>query len=129
MQDIAQTVDMAHCKMPDFYMSDVYRCSCGDTAVVVAEQRKQEGVLENAFWCAGFLRMLSEEGAEVYVYNRHTLKELTEVMQTQDVDRYLLCVARPFEFRQQYPQFARSSCEALRPSLPDIEMQGVETMA
>eukprot|EP00961_Rhodomonas_salina_P244178 3299427-Rhodomonas_salina.1 len=52
MQDVTQTVDMAHCKMPDFYMSDVYRCACGDTAVVVPAPLRSESVAQSALWCA-----------------------------------------------------------------------------
>eukprot|EP00961_Rhodomonas_salina_P082394 1107548-Rhodomonas_salina.1 len=64
MQDVTQTVDMAHCKMPDFYMSDVYRCACGDAAATVPAALRSEGVAQSALWCAGTLRMITPQGEE-----------------------------------------------------------------
>eukprot|EP00961_Rhodomonas_salina_P272989 3688807-Rhodomonas_salina.1 len=45
MQDVTQTVDMAHCKMPDFYMSDVYHCACCDAAAMGRDRTLQSRII------------------------------------------------------------------------------------
>eukprot|EP00961_Rhodomonas_salina_P199405 2689607-Rhodomonas_salina.1 len=115
--------------MPDFYMSDVYRCACGDTAVAVPTALRGEGVAQSALWCAGTLRMITPQGEEILVYNPYSLQQLSDEMWRQDVDRYQLCMSRPETFRERYPQQSGQACERLRPQLRDLEVQGIETMA
>lgn len=53
IQDVIQTIDMANCKLPDFYMRDVFTCSCGDVPYRIPPDRASETYREGAFWCSG----------------------------------------------------------------------------
>ena len=127
--DVAQTVDMAHCKMPDFYMTDVYTCACGDEAMEIVSERSKEGVGDSAFWCSGTLEMMSSSGQPIIVFNKYSMDELTNAMKAQDIDRYLVCVSRPVKFKEMYPGLSGQQCEQLKPRLFDIERQGVDTVS
>jgi hypothetical protein len=54
---VAQVIDSAHCKMPDFYIFQTPRCACGDDAVRIPHPRRSEGIAEKAHWCTGTLHM------------------------------------------------------------------------
>ena len=129
VQDVTQTVDMAHCKMPDFFMRDVFKCVCGDTPVRIPVKRRSETAVDSAFWCSGTLSMLSPTGEQLLVYNRYSMQELSDKMESGNIDKYLLCLSRPEDFRAKYPFEPVEPCERLRPEFSDLNMQGVETMA
>ena len=130
VMDVSQTVDMAKCKMPDFYMRDVFKCGCNDFAVTIPAARRTETAVNSAFWCSGVLRMLSPMGEEILVYNKYSLQALSDLMeQGGGIDKYLLCVSRPTEFESLFPGDKADDCERWRPEFSDIRSQGVETMA
>lgn len=129
VQDVTQTVDMAHCKMPDFFMRDVFKCVCGDTPVRIPVKRRSETAVDSAFWCSGTLSMLSPTGEQLLVYNGYSMQELSDKMESGNIDKYLLCLSRPEDFRAKYPFESVEPCERLRPEFSDLNMQGVETMA
>lgn len=58
MQDVVGTIDMAHCKLPDFYMQDVFKCSCNDKPFTIPAARARETYADGAFWCSGNLPCL-----------------------------------------------------------------------
>lgn len=58
LQDVTATLDMAHCRLPDFYMQDVFKCACGDSSFAIPKQRANENYMNSAFWCSGKFHVL-----------------------------------------------------------------------
>jgi hypothetical protein len=114
VQDVIQTSDVKHCKLPDFYAQDAVKCACGDIAVQIPALRATERLDDAAFWCTGTLLLTSSFGTPYLVYNPYTYAELLRDM--ADLDDYLNCISQ-----------SNSDCSARMPgqSLTVLTNQGV----
>eukprot|EP00961_Rhodomonas_salina_P079000 1062346-Rhodomonas_salina.1 len=142
LQDVVQTMDMANCKLPDFYMVDVFKCACGDAPYHIHSERRSKKMQDAEFWCSGSLEMVSNGGDTTYIVNPYSMDELGEAMGRvtslskgvsgatwNSLDKYLLCLSRPEKFGEEFPFEDTARCLDLKPSLPRIESQGVDTVA
>lgn len=125
IQDVIQTVDMAHCKLPDFYMKDVFRCSCGDSEFKIPDNRAEETYTEGAFWCSGTLNMLGYDQNPVVIFNPLSYRQLQSRL--VGLDTYLECISGAGT--GDMPSGQDSSCEQYRPSVQVLEEQGVSSIA
>ncbi|EKX32043.1 hypothetical protein GUITHDRAFT_121790 [Guillardia theta CCMP2712] len=112
--DVLQTIDQKHCKLPDVTTETMYRCACGDYAHRISTARRNEGIKQQAFWCTGSLQLLGTDGKPYLVFNPYTLEELASASRVS-MSQYLTCVGT-----------GGSNCQALKPSLPYLERQGVD---
>jgi hypothetical protein len=98
LQDVVQTADRAHCKLPDASVSDSFRCACGDWAFSIIPQRSQESWEAQAHWCSGTLEVLGYDGAKRTVYNPYSLDQIREKMRSPPsglaLQSFLDCVAK-----------------------------------
>ena len=85
------SLDMPHCKLPDYFLNETVRCACGDLPLAIASQRRTEGVREGALWCTGTLSLLDASNKPYIVYNPFTFAELQGMASTSDA--YLACVS------------------------------------
>jgi hypothetical protein len=125
VQDVIQTVDMANCKLPDFYMQDVFKCACGDTAYTIPKERADQNYRQGAFWCSGTLNMLGYSQNPVAVFNPYSYSELRARM--LGLDAYLACISS--ENTGEDPDASDTSCENIRPAVAALEQQGVSSIA
>lgn len=121
VQDVVQSIDMGSCKLPDFYMQDVFRCTCGDTAYRIPSYRAQESSL----WCTGTLRMLAHGTQQsTIVYNPYSLAQiLDKLSQNAGLERYLECISTGV-----VPEGVQG-CDPLLPRIPEFDRQGVSSIA
>jgi hypothetical protein len=75
MQDMAQAMDEAHCKFPDYNMYKTLKCACGDTEVKIKTSLAADAF--DAHWCTGTLKMLDGFGRVSYVLNPYTFQALS----------------------------------------------------
>lgn len=98
LQDVVQTADRAHCKLPDASVSDSFRCACGDWAFSIIPQRSQESWEAQAHWCSGTLEVLGYDGAKRTVYNPYSLDQIRAKMRSPptglSLQAFLDCVAK-----------------------------------
>lgn len=134
MQDVAQTMDYADCKLPDFYMNDVFSCVCGDTPMSIPFVRRVEKEENSAFWCTGTLQMIDTAGRPFIIHNPYSLYEIEDFLKEDPggesitrLDKYLLCLSRPEKYEERFGR--RDDCETLRPYLENLEAQDVDTIA
>jgi hypothetical protein len=113
MQDMAQTIDEAHCKFPDFYMYKVLTCACGDTAVRIRSVRAS--ATETSHWCTGSLKMMDGFGKITYTNNPYSLDTLRTKM--GDVQEYLRCISQLAEGQKTSVQ----DCSSLKPFVDGID--------
>lgn len=125
IQDVIQTVDMAHCKLPDFYMKDVFRCSCGDSTFKIPANRALETYENGAFWCSGTLNMLGYDQNPVVIFNPFSYRELQSKL--GGLDEYLECISGAATGDMDTGR--DFSCELIRPSIRELEEQGVSSIA
>ena len=90
IQDVVQTIDMANCKLPDFYMQDVFTCSCGDKKYRIPSDRASENYLDGALWCSGTLNIMGYSQNPIVVFNPYSYSELQALL--SGLDSYLRCV-------------------------------------
>ncbi len=125
VQDVTATMDMAHCRLPDFYMQDVFQCSCGDTSYSIPRERAVEDYTKSAFWCSGTLNMLGLDQNPIVVFNPYSYLELQS--QLHGLDKYLECVSTIGMGEVENSQ--GETCESIRPTVDDLEKQGVSSIA
>ena len=137
-EDVAQSFSMAKCKLPDFYMNDVFDCACGDRPMRISPERRKETVKESAFWCTGTLEIPDRAGGKRIIYNPYSLQELEDLMLESSyrgastvlysaLDRYLLCISRPGEYELEFG--SRINCDTIKPRFDTLERQRVDTIA
>jgi hypothetical protein len=126
IQDVVQSIDVGSCKLPDFYMHDVFNCSCGDTPYSIPQTR----AARSPFWCTGTLTMLSRDKQEsILVYNPFSFAELQNLLSENDaIVRYLECVSTG-RMPEDAPQGRNSGCDSLMPRIYEFERQGVSPIA
>jgi hypothetical protein len=115
LQDMAQTIDNVHCKLPDFYMYKTLTCACGDEAVKITSRRANEGVDLHAHWCTGTLKLLDGFGRVTYVRNPYTFAELLSRLDGK-VEPYLKCISQLGDGTSDI-----KDCSSLRPRVPEID--------
>ena len=149
VQDVTATLDMAHCRLPDFYMQvtffayfifmhvlqtypvdiytyqDVFKCACNDAAYKIPDERATETFRQGAFWCSGTLNMLGVDQNPLVIFNPFSYKELQNGL--INLDKYLECKSTigMGEAENNMGQ----TCESLRPSIKELEDQGVSSIA
>lgn len=121
IQDIIQVSDRRHCKLPDVTMEDVPRCPCGDTAASIVTERRSQGVNNGALWCAGTMDIVLSDGTSRVIYNPYSLTELLAFATT--LEQYLACVGSG------NADDIAGGCDAVEPKAPELERQGVKTLA
>ncbi|KAJ1466257.1 hypothetical protein T484DRAFT_1756785 [Baffinella frigidus] len=89
LQDVVGTADQKHCNLPDIEADDVSTCACGDTPVMIPDDRA--GVDGSQFWCTGVLSLISSTGQTFIGVNPYTYTQITQMTSTQDI--YLECIA------------------------------------
>jgi hypothetical protein len=117
-QDMAQTIDEVHCKLPDYYMYKTLTCACGDEAVKITEIRANEGVGTHAHWCTGSLKLLDGFGRVTYVKNPYSFSQLL-VQLDGKVQPYLKCISQLGEGSKEL-----QDCTALKPFVVGLDDQG-----
>jgi len=118
IQDTIQSADLAHCKLPDFYMRSVYRCACNDAEYLIPQERAVETYATGAFWCSGTLNMMGTGQNPVVVFNPFSYAALTARLEP-GLKEYLGCISGD----------GGQSCESIRPRIPELEEQGVSSLA
>lgn len=121
VQDVVQSADLGSCKLPDFYMQNVFKCSCGDVPYKIPDAQARNSL----FWCTGTLNMLTgDQQSPSVVYNRYSFQELLDMLsQNNGIIAYLECISTG-----QIPP-GSSGCDPLLPRIPYLEQQGVTPIA
>ena len=118
LSDLLISMDMPHCKMPDYFLNETVFCACGDTPFSIPESRRKEGLPGAGFWCTGTLSLLDSSNKPFIIYNPFTYWQLQEM--AGGTDEYLACMSSKL-----YGQ-TPSSCDGLLRSVP--EFQGVSVL-
>lgn len=69
----------------------MYKCPCGDQAVMIPPYMQAQTYLDGAYWCSTVMALLNFDGTVKYVWNPFSLQQLKAKL--QDLDLYLECVA------------------------------------
>lgn len=125
VQDVVSTIDMAHCKLPDFYMKDVFSCSCNDKPYTIPMARAKETYADGAFWCSGTLNMLGNNQNPIVIFNPYSYATIREKM--LGLDSYLDCISGVGTGEKEPTN--GENCESQKPSIPELEVQGVSSIA
>ena len=120
LYDLVASLDMAHCKMPDYFLNETVFCACGDSPYTISKDRRSEGIAQGAFWCTGTLSLLDASNKPYIVYNPYTFAQLQEMAHTSDA--YLACVSA-----KQYSS-STGTCDALLPHAAELQKQGVSVL-
>ena len=91
LADLVQSLDMAHCKMPDYFLNETVFCACNDTAFGIPPSRAQEGLAGVGLWCTGTLSLLDASNQPFVVYNPYTYAQLQALAAGSDA--YLACMS------------------------------------
>ena len=91
LADVLQSLDLAHCKLPDYFLNETVFCACGDYPYGIAPARKQEGLAGAGLWCTGTLSLLDASNQPYVVYNPYTYAELQAL--AAGTDAYLACMS------------------------------------
>ena len=118
LSDLLASMDMAHCKMPDYFLNETVFCACGDTPFSIPEPRRTEGLPGAGFWCTGTLSLLDSSNKPFILYNPYTYWQLQEM--AGGTDAYLACMSSKL-----YGQ-TPSSCDGFLQVVP--EFQGVSVL-
>jgi hypothetical protein len=118
LSDLLASMDMAHCKMPDYFLNETVFCACGDTPLAIPESRRQEGLPGAGLWCSGVLSFLDASNKPFVIYNPFTYAQLQNM--AAGTDAYLACVSGKL-----YDP-GTSNCDDLLPTVP--EFQGVSVL-
>jgi hypothetical protein len=125
LSDVLQSLDMAHCKLPDYFLNDTVFCACGDTQYVIPAIRRSEGQDGVGLWCTGTLTMLDASNQPFVVYNPFSYAELQWL--ARGTDAYLACMSG-----KSYGTLDTSSsgldCHRLLPTTPELAVQGVSVL-
>lgn len=127
LQDVAQVLDYAHCKLPDYYIYRATSCACLDEAVTIPEPRALQGVSEGAHWCTGTLKMMDSFGNPIYIYNELSYSQLRSSLGTR-MDAYLRCISRTNQNVTSLSQTA-GDCKNLEPVVLNLKKQQVSAIA
>lgn len=122
LSDVLQSLDMAHCKLPDYFLNDTMFCACGDTQFVIPEVRRSEGLSGVGLWCTGTLTMLDASNQPFVVYNPFSYAELQSLAFRSDA--YLACMSG----KSYGSAGSTGDCHSLLPSTPQLETQGVSVL-
>lgn len=120
LSDLLASMDMAHCKMPDYFLNETVFCACGDSPFAIPERRRQEGLAGAGFWCTGTLSMLDASNKPFIIYNPFTYAQLQSM--ADGSDEYLACMSS-----KMYVQ-GSSDCASLMPTVPEFEGVSVLTV-
>lgn len=108
---------------------DVFRCACGDTAYSIPRDRANENYNDGAFWCSGTLNMMGYDQNPVVIFNPFSYAELQADLQAQGLDDYLQCISTGGTGIGQNARDPSVNCEARRPSIKQLEDQGVSSIS
>lgn len=122
LSDVLQSLDMAHCKLPDYFLNDTVFCACGDTQYVIPELRRREGLEGVGLWCTGTLTMLDASNQPFVIYNPFSYAELQSL--AVRADAYLACMSG----KSYGGTVDFGDCHSLLPSTPELEKQGVSVL-
>jgi len=122
VSDLLQSLDMAHCKLPDYFLNETMFCACGDTQFVIPAIRRSEKLQEIGLWCTGTLTMLDAVNQPFVIYNPFSYAELQSM--ALRTDAYLACMSG----KSYGGADAGGDCHSLRPSAPALETQGVSVL-
>ena len=92
IQDIIQAADPLNCKLPNFAVTDSFRCACHDDAFAIVSVRAAETWQSHAFWCSTAMSMLESDGSTRIVWNPYSLQQLKAKL-SKTLDKYLQCMA------------------------------------
>ena len=115
LADVMQSLDMAHCKMPDYYLNETVLCACGDEPYAIPLARRLEGIAELGLWCAGTLSLLDASNTPFVIYNPYTYAQLMAYAYPDSgpsVSDYLTCRASGDQ-------------QCSQPQAPVLQAQGV----
>lgn len=118
LADMLASLDLAHCKMPDYFLNQTVLCACGDHAYDVHDDRRREGLAELALWCTGTLSLLDTSNRPYVVYNPYSYAQLQE--RAAGADAYLACMSSKTYLA------GRTDCHP--PADPVFQAQGVSVL-
>lgn len=87
---LVMSQNMAVCNPPDFSLTEVLSCACGDHRLQIPVARSTQGLAEGALWCTGVLSMVDGNNRPYYVYNKFTYAQLQTL--AAGLDEYAKCV-------------------------------------
>ena len=122
LEDVLQSIDMTHCKLPDYYLNETVLCSCGDAPFQIPPTRRTEGLTGVGLWCTGTLSLLDASNRPYIIYNPYTYQELQDL--AWQTDAYLACASSKIYVAGD-PDL---DCHSLRPSAPLLQSQGVSVL-
>ena len=118
LSDLLASMDMPHCKMPDYFLNETVFCACGDSPFAIPESRRREGLEGAGLWCTGTLSMLDSSNKPFVIYNPFTYWQLQAM--ADGSDEYLACMSSKLY------NPGTSDCERFIPKVP--EFQGVSAL-
>ena len=105
----------------------MFECSCGDRGYVIPAERAVETYQEGALWCSGTLSMLGYDNTPTVVFNPYSYRQLQDSLGLARLDEYLRCVSTAAKGGS--GGGGAEYCESMRPTISDIERQGVSSVA
>ena len=121
LADVLQSLDMSHCKLPDYFLNETVFCACGDIPFAIPPARKREGLADLALWCTGTLSLLDTSNVPFVIYNPYTYAQLQDFAVNSDA--YLACVSSKL-----YVAGSSTGCDRLLPNAPALASQGVSAL-
>lgn len=106
-------------------LQDVFKCACKDQAFKIPADRAKETFLEGAFWCSGTLNMLGTDQNPLVIFNPFSYKYIQDNL--IGLDRYLECTSTIGMGDED--NTLGETCESIRPSIQELEDQGVSSIA
>lgn len=123
MADMLQSLDLSHCKLPDYFLNETVFCACGDTPFSIPPARRREGLKELGLWCTGTLSMIDASNRPFVIYNPFTYQELQDM--ARGADEYLACMSS----KAYRVGDSDADCHSLRPTTPQLQAQGVSVLS
>lgn len=118
LSDLLASMDMPHCKMPDYFLNETVFCACGDSPFAIPEARRREGLEGAGLWCTGTLSLLDASNKPFVIYNPFTYLQLQTM--AEGFDEYLACMSSKLYDPE------TSNCDRFVHTVP--EFQGVSVL-
>jgi hypothetical protein len=109
MGRVVMALSTALCNPPNYFLSAVVTCACGDTPLAIPSAAKAQTWREHALWCSGTLGMVDGGNQPFVVYNKYSYAQLQA--KASGMQAYVDCASTTY------------NCDA--PSDDEFSLQGV----
>ena len=123
LADFLESVDLSHCKLPDYFLNETVFCACGDTRFAIPAVRRSEGLAGVGLWCTGTLGMVDASNRQFVIYNPYSYSELQTLAASSDA--YLACMSS----KAYVAGKSGADCAQLQPRTPVLQKQGVSVLS